>query len=359
MIVRSGSQILSKAAAAAAIILTCISANAQDVTSTPELGESAQSSTPAPELTPTTAPDTQVTPTIAIESLTPTPVAGDNVPLTEIDEEEGITVELEDFERQAPRPVSNIQYIDIETPANIETVRQFDKESKGKYSATKAKLKACRELPIDTVWQHFSPFFTYRWSREFVSFAALFMAIWERESRFYSPRGAVHVNPNCGNRKSTTVSAIRGRVMKRDLYLADVKVKKLEKYYPKCKLKRADYGPLQWNERWRLSQTYYRPDMEKALLIASQYRPTAVKKSKMQDVTRLVQFNPHALFVLAGLSFKPQALKPKKVIREYNTKPSYREKVYERYEGFLKVLQQRKTCMPEEYEPKRSKKKKR
>lgn len=263
-----------------------------------------------------------------------------------IESEEGveIVIEKEPFEEKVMPTYSSIQTIDFTTPLNIETSKSLDKESSGKYTSTQKKLKKCKELPMDVVWQHFSPYFTYKWSPDFINFSALFLAIWEQESRFHSPRKAVHVNPNCRGLKATLVRSTPTKFLKGDIRRANEKMKKLTTYYPRCNLKKADFGPLQWNYHWRLSQKMYRPQIEKALLLSTQYDPSRVKKLPMEDVARLIQFNPRALFVLAGLSLKDQAKNPKLALRRYNSNKKYQTKVHSKYRQYLKTLRQKKTC---------------
>lgn len=227
---------------------------------------------------------------------------------------------------------------------DMETQVDLDRESKGKYTSTGKKLQGCRQIPLAFVWKEFAPFFDYRWNKKFRDFAALFLAIWERESKFALPKKGVLVSANCENRKAKVVHSLRGTSLKKDLKSAKVKEKALKKIFDGCNMNIADYGPLQWNHRWRLSQSPYRPHMEKALRLSTKYRKKDIAKLGKKDLALLVKYNSRALFLLGGLSLKETSSQPVRTIAQYNTDDDYRSMVARRTADIKKLLSHDKSC---------------
>jgi hypothetical protein len=240
-------------------------------------------------------------------------------------------------------PDSGKQSLPVLTP-NLETLRNLDKESNGNYSSTQRKLSTCRELPVERVWKEFAPFFAYKWDQEFEEFVALFLAIWKKESDFGLPSQGVIIQMNCKGQKNVIVKSLHGRSVKGDLSRAKKRDTMLQANHSACNLNLADYGPLQWNHHWRLSRKFYRPQIEKALLMSSQYRQGELKKLSALDLGRLVKYNSKALFILGGLSLKDGSKDPMTTIEDYNTDAKYRVKAKIQRDQFLTMLQNSPSC---------------
>jgi hypothetical protein len=220
----------------------------------------------------------------------------------------------------------------------------FDTESKGKYKSTNNALKKCTQIPIGFVWQEFAPFFNYKWDKNFKNFAALFLAVWKRESNFSKPAQGVHVNPNCGGLKAKLVKPLEAKDLWRDLNQAGQKDKQLVAAYPNCSLRYADFGPLQWNFRWRLSGAEFRPEIEKVLMLTTGYQLSQIKGLSNEKLGSVIKYNPKALFLLGGLSLREGSHNPKLTIHEYNTNPKYRAAVNSQRIEFLNQMNNNKNC---------------
>ena len=182
-----------------------------------------------------------------------------------------------------------------------QNVLEFERESGGVYSKNKKKLASCKSLPLDAVWSEFSPFFRYRFRKQFENFAALFLTIWKRESNFAPPKISVIVQANCKSKPPALVRGLQGKNLKSDLKEAEKRLKGLEMRFKGCNLKYADYGPMQWNYHWRLQDDSFRPLIVKALLLSTSYRKYELSHRSHRELANLVRFQPRALFILAGL----------------------------------------------------------
>ncbi len=294
--------------------------------------------TPAPVLAPT--------PVVPAEIATPVPVAPEII--DEEPQDYSLADESELFDDEAYDPDSDAAQKlknDLREPSVLdETILYFDEESRSVYKKTQDQLRMCSKLPVSFIWKNFSPFFNYKKDSKFVEFASLLMAIWRAESNFSKPNNGVIIQPNCRNKKSKVVASLAGRSLKKDLRVAEKKEKKIQKSFSKCKITRADYGPLQWNNHWRLSQKMYRKEIERALLLTTQYSKENLRKLKMSDINMLVKYNSHALYVLGALSFKDNLHRPKQLVRNYNPNRAYQEKVLRWRSQYVTLLNSSDQC---------------
>lgn len=216
--------------------------------------------------------------------------------------------------------------VSVDLPESV--TQELTGESNGAYQKEQETLKKCSELPLNEVWKNFAPFFKYKNDDKFKNFAALFLAIWKWESLYAMPLKGVHVQPNCKKKPPIVMRPLPGFSIKADLKRSAQKDKVVKDFYgKKCKINRADFGPLQWNYHWRLSQSDFRADSEKALMIATHYPKNEIKKLTQKQIGSLIKYNSKALFLLAGLSLKKTAHKPVDTIRKYNVKSDYRKRV--------------------------------
>ena len=225
-----------------------------------------------------------------------------------------------------------------------ETILYFDKESRSVYQNTEKQLRQCSKLPVSYIWKNFSPFFDYKKDGKFVEFASLLLAIWRAESNFAKPNNGVIVQPNCRNKKAKVVSSLGGRSLKKDLISAARKEKNIQKQFLKCRVKLADFGSLQWNNHWRLSQKTYRKEIERALLLTTQYSKNSLMQLKMSEINLLVKYNSHALYVLGALSMKDNAHRPVKLVRNYNSNRGYQNKVLRWRGEYVALLNSSDKC---------------
>lgn len=256
------------------------------------------------------------------------------------------------FDEKDPNVASILQDLQAEINVDPETVASFEKESAGRYLETEKKFARCKAFPLSFIWKEFSPFFDYRWDKEFENFAALFLAIWERETAFAMPSKGVTVATHCSykkmKRKAVVVPTLGGKQIYKDLEKAKSRESWLKRSFPRCNFNSADFGPMQWNNKYRLTQTPYRKQIETALLLSSGYKPIQVRKLSKSNLAKLVKFNSQALFILGGLSLKEGAKKPLTTIRDYNTSPIYRKAVIARRLAILKLLREDASCSPDQ-----------
>lgn len=252
--------------------------------------------------------------------------------------------DIMDADEQAIQILLANPFVDFEPSRDAS--RKFERESKGKYHSSREKLKACKGIPIDFIWNEFAPFFQYTWNRQFRSFAALLLAIWKRETAFTPPAQGVHVNPNCKDKRAKIVRPLPGLSLRQDLRTAHAKDTVLSAWFKGCSLRIADFGPLQWNHRWRLTGKEFRADIERALLLTTHYPEARLQKLRANEIASLVKYNPKALFLLGGLSLRDGAANPQRTIDGYNTDPGYRAEVAQSRRDILRTLESDPACSP-------------
>jgi hypothetical protein len=290
----------------------------------------------AQEVAPVVPPVVVVTPRF----VAPTEDAGE----PEAPVESSVDETLTDVDSAATRILLKDPFVDF--ALSEEAMRVLDAESRGRYSSTRESLTTCKAIPIHFVWKEFAPFFNYRWDASFRNFAALLLAVWHRESRFAKPAKGVQVNPNCGGMNAKVIAPLEGVSLRRDLERARGKDAALSRAFAGCNLRLADFGPLQWNFRWRLTGDEFREDIEHALLLTTQYRASEIKRLENTQIASVVKFNPKALFLLGGLSLRDGAKSPVETIRAYNTAPEYRSSVNAKRLSILRTLEREPGCSP-------------
>jgi hypothetical protein len=227
------------------------------------------------------------------------------------------------------------------------TQDDLDLESSGEYKKKQKMIQQCFDSRASLVWKEFSPFFHYKYDMEYKKFAALFLALWKNESNYTKPKRGVIIQTNCPNTPPFYADSLPGQSLNQDLERARKMENRLKKKYSRCNLRMADYGPMQWNQKWRLSKRAYRPQIEMALRISTQYGKESIQKLSMPEMTRLIKFNSHALFLLGGLNIKDGVDKPREYIRNYNSKTAYQKKVFRDYQSFkLKFMAQAQCKLP-------------